>query len=148
MRVYCLTQSNSVFACLPGSPLPCGPFGSAVTQRQLVLAEILGTAQDPWSSRQVAWHPQGRRPHQLGRNRHLLSHSASRPYSHSSAWGLARNNTSRDPFLSQCPGLGNLLGCLLLHLCIKAQPSKNDGCPGEKGRELESSYSIQWQSAV
>lgn len=43
---------------------------------------------------------------------------------------------------------GNLLGCLLLHLCIKAQPSKNDGRPGKKGRELESSYSIQLQSTV
>lgn len=79
----------------------------------------------------------------MGRNRPSPSHRAPLPYSHSSAWGLARNNVSPDPFLSRRPEVGDLLGCLLLHLCIKAQPSKNDGCPGEKGRELESSYSIQ-----
>lgn len=61
---------------------------------------------------------------------------------------VASSSISPDPFLSRCPEPGDLLGCLLLHLCIKAQPSENDGCPGEKERELEPSYSIQPQSTV
>lgn len=84
----------------------------------------------------------------MGRNRPSLSHRAPLPYSPSSAWGLTSKSISPVPFLSQCPELGDLLGCLLLHLCIKAQSSENDGRPGEKGRELEPSYSVQCQSTV
>lgn len=107
--------------------IPHGSFGSAVTQRQLVPAEISGTAQDLWSSRKVVWHPQGRRPHWMGRNRPLLFLTAT---------AVPGGSLGTSPQPHHCLSAQSLETYLVVCCCIfalKPSPARMTDALGKRG---------------
>lgn len=136
-------QDPFKFTCLPGFLLPSSPL-ALLSPRDIFSLQgswaqhkINGPAGTPRAGGHIRWagidpcSPTG-----------LPSPTAT------AVPGSSPGASPQTHFCLSAQGFGDLLCCLLLHLRIKTQPSKNDRCPGEKGRELESSYSIQQHSTV